>query len=65
MAKLYRENGSEISPCIISQVRYKLGLKPKEAKNSKSCSDKYWNETVKRVATIKSIPLSQYKTILK
>ncbi len=39
-------NGSKISPCIISQVRYELNLKEKPARNNKKCSDTYWNEVV-------------------
>ena len=65
MAKLYRKNGSEISPCILSQVRYELGLKTKKAENSKQCSDNYWNETVTIVAIKNVIPLTQYKLILR
>ena len=50
MAKFYRKNGSEISPCIIAKVKYKLGVTSKIPKNKKICSDKYWNEVVKMVA---------------
>jgi hypothetical protein len=41
-----RNNGSQISPCIISQVRFALGLKTNKVNNSKSCSNVYWNEAV-------------------
>ena len=46
MAKMYRKNGSEISTCIIAQVNFKLRLSSKQPKNSKTCSDFYWNEVV-------------------
>ena len=40
----YRENGAQIAPCIVSQIRYALRLKIQPANNSKQCSDTYWNE---------------------
>ena len=46
MAKIYRKNGSEISPCIIAQVRFALGITHKKPKNYKTCSENYWNEVV-------------------
>ena len=46
MARLRRANNSEIAPCIVSKVRYELGLTNRKPVNSKSCSNTYWNETV-------------------
>jgi hypothetical protein len=62
MAKWYRKNGSEISPCIIAKVKYKLGVTSKIPKNTKNCSDAYWNEVMSIVArTYKK----KYKALLK
>lgn len=50
MSIWYRINGSQISPCIIAQVKFKLGITTKSPKNTKSCSDTYWNEVLSIVA---------------
>jgi hypothetical protein len=50
MSKLYRNNGSEISPCIIAKVRYILDLSKRQPINTKNCSNNYWNETVEKIA---------------
>jgi len=50
MAKYYRYNGSEISPCIIAQVRFILGISKRKPKNKKTCSKIYWNEVLEIIA---------------
>ena len=62
MGKWYRKNGSEISPCIIAQVKYKLGVTSKIPKNTKICSDTYWNEVVKIVGKLYN---KQFESILR
>lgn len=44
--KHIRNNGAEISSCIISQVRFELRIKDLPARNNKTCSTEYWNEVV-------------------
>lgn len=44
-----RANNSEIAPCILSQVRFALGLTNREPLNDKVCSTIYWNEVVEIV----------------
>ena len=61
VAKIYRKNGSEISPCIIAQVRFALGITHKKPKNNKTCSENYWNE-VALIFAKKYI--KKYQTIL-
>ena len=65
MEKLRRKNCSEISQCIISQVRYELRLKNQKPKNIKKCSNQYWNEVVDIVAKLNSIDKEKYKAILR
>ena len=36
-----RKSNVQLSPCIISQVRYELGLKKTKPENSKKCSEAY------------------------
>ena len=66
MSKFKRKkNGSEISPCILSQIKYALGLKTKNPSNNKKCSNKYWNEILILVAEKNFISHDKYKSILK
>ncbi len=65
MSKLKRKNGAEISPCIISQVRYELNLKDSKPINNKKCSNQYWNEAVKIIAYKHKISKEKYNSILK
>lgn len=50
MNKLIRNNGSQISPCILAQVRFTLDNNRRRPINKKTCSIIYWNEIVKIVA---------------
>lgn len=63
MAKLYRNNSSEISPCIIAQIRFALGISKKQPKNRKKCSNDYWNEVVEIIA--KTNKITNYNSILR
>jgi hypothetical protein len=62
MPKLFKNNGSEISPCILAKVKFALDITQKKPKNNKVCSDKYWNEVLKIVADKYNKP---YKFLLK
>ena len=50
MTKLTRKNGAEISPCIIAQIRYLLGVSTSKPTNKNKCSKNYWNEVVDIIA---------------
>jgi hypothetical protein len=65
MTKMKRKNGSNISPCIISQVKYELGLKKVKPINNKKCSNEYWNEIVKIIAEHNSVSKEKYNSILR
>lgn len=65
MSKFRRKNGSEISPCILSQIKFALGLKSKKPLNNKKCSNEYWNEILILVAEKNFISSDKYKSILK
>lgn len=53
---LYRNsNKKEIAPCIVSKVKYALGLKRSKPINYKKCSANYWNEVVEVVAEHNSV----------
>ncbi len=60
-----RYNGSEISPCILSHVKFALGLKKTKPINNKKCSALYWNEIVEIITEHNSITKKKYKLILK
>ncbi|WP_407524630.1 hypothetical protein PDL71_01985 [Lacibacter sp. MH-610] len=45
----------QYSPCIISKVKVALDLDNKYRGNTKTCSDKYWQEVVNRLAKEKNI----------
>lgn len=61
----FRANGTEFSPCIISKVRFELGITKIRPNNSKECSDDYWNEAVIKVAIYNRIPKAVYTRILR
>ena len=63
MPKLYRNSGGEISPCIIAQVRFALGISKRHPINKKKCSDDYWNEVVEIIAITNKI--TNYNSILR
>lgn len=65
MPKFKRKNGSEISPCILSQIKFALGLKTTKPINNKKCSNEYWNEILILVAAKNHITPDKYKSILK
>ncbi|WP_297514115.1 hypothetical protein [Flavobacterium sp.] len=65
MSKFERKNGSEISPCILSQIKFALGLKSKKPLNNKKCSNEYWNEVVEIIAEKHKISKEKYNSILK
>jgi hypothetical protein len=65
MSKFKRKNGSEISPCILSQIKFALGLKTKKPLNNEKCSNEYWNEILILVAEKNFISSDKYKSILK
>lgn len=46
---MYREDGTQLSPCICSKVRHALGLKQTPANNDKRCSLLYWTEVCERM----------------
>lgn len=62
---LKRKNGSNVSPCIISQVKYELGLKKVKPLNNKKCSNEYWNEIAKILTKHYSVNKDKYKSILR
>lgn len=41
-----RSNGAHISPCILAQVKFSLGITIRKPTNRKKCSVYYWNEVV-------------------
>ena len=53
----YRENGSQISPCIITKARYALGVTNRIPTNQKKCSLNYWEEVVEIIGTSYNIKL--------
>jgi hypothetical protein len=59
----FRINGSQFSPCIISKVRYTLGISKTKPINNKTCSTIYWNEAVTIVAKYNKI--RKFKQCLK
>lgn len=61
----FRQSGVEFSPCIISKVRFELGITKTRPNNSKECSDEYWNEAVIKVAKDNRIPIAVYTRILR
>jgi len=61
----FKINGKEFSPCIISQVKYQLGLKRIKPINKKICSNKYWNEAVITVAIDYNKNEEDYRKIFK
>lgn len=46
---MYREDGTQLSPCICSKVRHALGLKQTPPNNDKRCSPLYWIEICERM----------------
>ncbi|GEM_PF-1230882 len=47
---LFENTKTQISPCIVSKVRFALGLKKDEPTNNKICSNEYWHKAVNSVS---------------
>lgn len=61
LSKLKRGNGASISPCIITKVRFALGLTRIRPKNNKRCSKNYWDDVVEIVGTYSHSSLKEIK----
>lgn len=47
---LFENTTTQISPCIVSKIRFALGLKVDKPNNKKTCSREYWEKAIKSVS---------------
>lgn len=57
--KYYRENRSEIAPCIVSKASHALGIPNGYRYNRKKCSKTYWDEAINKIGYFNNIDIDK------
>ena len=57
------DDGKQISPCILSKVKYALGITNRKPKNNKKCSINYWNMLVENLGKYYRIDKQEIQSV--